>query len=180
MIFKSRNESSKKHMFMLNTAIISARVQSLASVTLVRASSVSRAAVFLCSYPRNQLLALFQVRTWARTDNLAQASHARLSETGRGSPRPSARTVAQAGGMDELKWDSTRNVNEELVKKGETSRSYFSGRDVIPWPLLVGAYDGVPSLGGEQLRGEQRYPPQVQASAESDQVIRIRMSRVVS
>ncbi|QCD78795.1 hypothetical protein DEO72_LG1g2431 [Vigna unguiculata] len=34
-------------------------------------------------------------------------------------------------------------------------------------------------LGGEQLGGEQRYPPQVQASVESDQVICIRMSRVV-
>jgi len=33
-------------------------------------------------------------------------------------------------------------------------------------------------LEGEQLGGEQRYPPQVQASAESDQTIRIRMSRV--
>ncbi|QCD89249.1 hypothetical protein DEO72_LG4g192 [Vigna unguiculata] len=32
-----------------------------------------------------------------RTDNLAQASQARLSETGRGSPRPSTRTVAQTG-----------------------------------------------------------------------------------
>jgi len=29
-----------------------------------------------------------------------------------------------------------------------------------------------------ELGGEQRYPPQVQASAESDQVICIRMSRV--
>jgi len=35
-------------------------------------------------------------------------------------------------------------------------------------------------VGGEQLGGEQRYPPQVQASAESDQVICIRMSRVES
>jgi len=32
----------------------------------------------------------------------------------------------------------------------------------------------------EQLGDEQRYPPQVRASAESDQVIRIRMSRVES
>jgi len=35
-------------------------------------------------------------------------------------------------------------------------------------------------LGDEQLRVEQRYPPQLQASAESDQVIRIQMSRVES
>ncbi|QCD82101.1 hypothetical protein DEO72_LG2g2434 [Vigna unguiculata] len=32
----------------------------------------------------------------------------------------------------------------------------------------------------EQLRVEQRYPPQVQASAESDRVVHIRMSRVES
>ncbi|QCE07002.1 hypothetical protein DEO72_LG9g2018 [Vigna unguiculata] len=36
------------------------------------------------------------------------------------------------------------------------------------------------NLEGEQLGGEQRYPPQVQASAESDPVIRIQMSRVES
>jgi len=41
---------------------------------------------------------LLQVRTRARADNLAQASQARLSETGRGSPKPSARAAAQAGG----------------------------------------------------------------------------------
>jgi len=34
----------------------------------------------------------------ARTGNLAQASPTRLSESGGGSPRPSARVVAQAGG----------------------------------------------------------------------------------
>jgi len=33
-------------------------------------------------------------------------------------------------------------------------------------------------LGGEQLGGEQRYSPQMQASVESDQTICIRMSRV--
>jgi len=34
----------------------------------------------------------------ARTGNLAQASQTLLSESGGGSPRPSARVVAQAGG----------------------------------------------------------------------------------
>jgi len=38
---------------------------------------------------------LLQVRTVARTDNLAQASLSRLSETGRDSPRSLARAVAQ-------------------------------------------------------------------------------------
>jgi len=33
---------------------------------------------------------------------------------------------------------------------------------------------------GEQLGGEQRYPPQVQASAESNQAICIWMSQVES
>jgi len=36
--------------------------------------------------------------TRARTGNLAQASQTRLSESGGGSPRPSARVVAQASG----------------------------------------------------------------------------------
>ncbi|QCE09709.1 hypothetical protein DEO72_LG10g931 [Vigna unguiculata] len=37
------------------------------------------------------------MRTGTRTDNLAQVSHASLSETGRGSPKSSAQAVAQAG-----------------------------------------------------------------------------------
>ncbi|QCD99672.1 hypothetical protein DEO72_LG7g956 [Vigna unguiculata] len=44
----------------------------------------------------------------------------------------------------------------------------WSGRNSMA--LLVGVHGGVPSLGGEQLGGKQRYPPQVQASAESDQL----------
>ena len=35
-----------------------------------------------------------------RPGNLAQASQTRLSESGGGSPRPSARAVAQAGGLE--------------------------------------------------------------------------------
>jgi len=38
-------------------------------------------------------------RTGARTDNLAQASQARLTETGKGLPKPFARDVAQVGGL---------------------------------------------------------------------------------
>jgi len=38
------------------------------------------------------------------------------------------------------KW-SVRNPLDSL---GETSGSYFSGRDVIPWPLLVGVHGGAP------------------------------------
>jgi len=47
------------------------------------------------------------------------------------------------------KW-SVRNPLESL---GEASRSCFSGRDVIPWPLLVGVYGGAPSvLSGKDSR----------------------------
>jgi len=40
------------------------------------------------------------------------------------------------------KW-SVRNPLESL---GEASGSCFSGRDVIPWPLLVGVHSGAPSV----------------------------------
>jgi len=38
---------------------------------------------------------------------------------------------------------SVRNSLESLC---EISGSYFSGRDVIPWPLLVGVHGGAPSI----------------------------------
>ncbi|QCD92812.1 hypothetical protein DEO72_LG5g881 [Vigna unguiculata] len=44
--------------------------------------------------------------------------------------------------------------------------------------MLGGEQLGGEQLEGEQLEGEQGNPPQVQASAESDQIICIRMSRV--
>ncbi|QCD93654.1 hypothetical protein DEO72_LG5g1730 [Vigna unguiculata] len=69
-----------------------------------------------------------------------------------------------------------------LFLDGETSGAtlQWSGRNSMapvsgcPWwcPICITRI--------EQLRDEQRYPPQVQASAESDQVIHIRMSRVES
>jgi len=40
------------------------------------------------------------------------------------------------------KW-SVRNPLESL---GGASGSCFNGRDVIPWPLLVGVYGGAPSV----------------------------------
>jgi len=40
------------------------------------------------------------------------------------------------------KW-SVRNPLESL---GGASGLCFSGRDVIPWPLLVGVYGGAPSV----------------------------------
>jgi len=38
------------------------------------------------------------------------------------------------------------SVRKPLESLGETSGSCFSGRDVIPWPLLVGVYGGSPSI----------------------------------
>jgi len=40
-------------------------------------------------------------------------------------------------------YESLRNSLEFL---GETSGSCFSGRDVIPWPLLVGVHGGAPFI----------------------------------
>ncbi|QCD95707.1 hypothetical protein DEO72_LG6g402 [Vigna unguiculata] len=60
----------------------------------------------------------------------------------------------------EYKWDVVTNVDTRVVLQWSERNS-------------------MALLGGEQLGGEQRYPPQVQASAESDQIICIRMSRVV-
>jgi len=38
------------------------------------------------------------------------------------------------------------SVHNPLESLGEASRSCFNGRDVVPWPLLVGAYGGAPSV----------------------------------
>jgi len=39
-----------------------------------------------------------------------------------------------------------KSVCNSLEFLGETSGSCFSGRDVIPWPLLVGVHGGAPSI----------------------------------
>ena len=38
------------------------------------------------------------------------------------------------------------SVHNPLESLGGASGSCFSGRDVIPWPLLVGVYGGAPSV----------------------------------
>jgi len=38
------------------------------------------------------------------------------------------------------------SVRKSLRSLGEILGSCFSGRDVIPWPLLVGVHGGVPSI----------------------------------
>ena len=37
-------------------------------------------------------------------------------------------------------------IRNPLGSLGETSGSCLSGRDVIPWPLLVGVHGGAPSV----------------------------------
>jgi len=39
-----------------------------------------------------------------------------------------------------------QSVHKSLRSLGGVSRSCFSGRDVIPWPLLVGVHGGAPSV----------------------------------
>ncbi|QCE11053.1 hypothetical protein DEO72_LG10g2286 [Vigna unguiculata] len=71
-------------------------------------------------------------------------------------------------------------VCNSLESLGETSgvALQWSGRNSMTLVSGCSWWCPISMLGGEQLGGEQRYPPQVQASAESDQTIRIRMSRV--
>ncbi|QCD89852.1 hypothetical protein DEO72_LG4g802 [Vigna unguiculata] len=115
---------------------------------------------------------------WARTDNLAQASQARLTETGKGLPKPFARDVAQVGGSRLGEGNSPereslsleRELGERMLRNSLGSLGEIL-RVVLQW-------SGRNSMA--PLEGEQRYPPQVQAPAESDQVICIRMSRVES
>jgi len=38
------------------------------------------------------------------------------------------------------------SVRKSLRSLGGISGSCFSGRDVIPWPLLVGVHGGAPSV----------------------------------
>jgi len=38
------------------------------------------------------------------------------------------------------------SVHKSLKSLREISVSCFSGRDVIPWPLLVGVHGGAPSI----------------------------------
>ena len=38
------------------------------------------------------------------------------------------------------------SVHNSLKSLGGISGSCFSGRDVIPWPLLVGVHGGAPSI----------------------------------
>ncbi|QCD93452.1 hypothetical protein DEO72_LG5g1528 [Vigna unguiculata] len=111
------------------------------------------------------------VRTVANTDSLAQASLTRPGEMCGGSPRVSCASGPpgdQSGGGLAL---------AGLSRLSEIPQPWRgAGRNSVVFLDVCCSW----MLGDEQLRFEQRYPPQVQAFAESDQVIRIRMSRVES
>ncbi|QCD94422.1 hypothetical protein DEO72_LG5g2506 [Vigna unguiculata] len=103
-----------------------------------------------------------------------QASRTRLSESNGGSPRPSTRVVAQTGGPDFLARDCLAQARRKGTRLSESPSRLSESPSRLsetPWPER---------RAWARLGGEQRYPPQVQASTESDQVIRIWMSRVVS
>ncbi|QCD78764.1 hypothetical protein DEO72_LG1g2400 [Vigna unguiculata] len=104
--------------------------------------------------PRRSSVSSFPV---ARPVNLAQASQSRLGEMKQGACN-SLGSLGDTSGVA-LQWS------------GRNSMAPASG---CSWwcPICITRI--------EQLRVEQGYPPQVQASAESDRVIRIRMSRVES
>ncbi|QCE07513.1 hypothetical protein DEO72_LG9g2533 [Vigna unguiculata] len=100
---------------------------------------------------------LFQVRTVADTDRLAQASLTRPGEMCRGSPRAfcaSGRSGDQGGRG--LVWARLSRLSETPQPERGAGRgsAVIEYLFVLEWSVLVGV--------------EQRYPPQVQASAESD------------
>ena len=45
-----------------------------------------------------------------------------------------------------IEYDWSVSVRNSLESLGEISGSCFSGRDIIPWPLLVGVHGGAPSI----------------------------------
>ncbi|QCD96437.1 hypothetical protein DEO72_LG6g1140 [Vigna unguiculata] len=115
-----------------------------------------------------------------RPANLAQATQSRLGEMNRDSPRPhyAKDPVLVPGPSFE---PSPRRRGFALARTSRLSETLQPERGAERDNALFGCLVVLGCLlGGEQLGGEQRYPPQVQASAESDQAIRIRMSRVES
>ncbi|QCE06322.1 hypothetical protein DEO72_LG9g1333 [Vigna unguiculata] len=117
--------------------------------------------------------------TMARSDTLAQASLSRLGETCRN--RSGLHSSSRSGESSCFE-RGTISLRRETLAQG-LSRSGEKGspkRAMQKPPSVHVTISPKRELGGEQLGGEQRYPPQVRASAESDLVICIRMSRVES
>ncbi|QCE00283.1 hypothetical protein DEO72_LG7g1573 [Vigna unguiculata] len=125
---------------------------------------------FRC-WRRTPLLALFQVRegeTRARTGNLAQTSRIRLGEPDEGSPKPHC-VKGRPGDPFELLsegMDSKYDAYEELISG--RANSLGSPGETSEVALQWSGRNSMAPLRDEQLRVEQGYPPQVQASAESD------------
>ncbi|QCE15550.1 hypothetical protein DEO72_LG11g2561 [Vigna unguiculata] len=98
----------------------------------------------------------FVWKTVARPANLAQASQSRLGEMSRGSPKPyyaRGRLGDPLIIFERASISSKREVHNSLGSLGETS-------------MVALQWSGRNSMA--PLGGEQRYPPQVQASVESD------------
>ncbi|QCE03698.1 hypothetical protein DEO72_LG8g1723 [Vigna unguiculata] len=110
----------------------------------------------------------FQVKTVAGTDKLAQASWSCLGEINRGSPKPFFH-----------EWSPRRPtviLSERASRPGERVHNSLGS---LGEPFRVALqWSGRNSMA--PVSGCPWYPPQVRASAESDQVICIRMSRVES
>ncbi|QCE14879.1 hypothetical protein DEO72_LG11g1885 [Vigna unguiculata] len=82
----------------------------------------------------------------ARPANLAQASQSPLGEMDKDSPKPYYAKGRPSDQLIILSERVSRTVCNSLESLGETSGLRFSGRDVIPWPLLVGVHGGAPSV----------------------------------
>ncbi|QCE12298.1 hypothetical protein DEO72_LG10g3540 [Vigna unguiculata] len=160
-----------------NRLFTSARVPTFIRFTF----HLSHSSAHLASRVLELLCPLFQCRSPVQTHFQARGVSPKRDPASASAPFSSPRlgeggarlgeTISPERGAGR---DSARHDNDMIG--GETFRDalQWSGRNSMA--LLVGVYGGASSLRIEQLEVEQRYPPQVQASAESDQVIRIWMS----
>ncbi|QCD78057.1 hypothetical protein DEO72_LG1g1686 [Vigna unguiculata] len=101
----------------------------------------------------------------ARPVNLTQASQSRLGETNGDSPKP---VCAKGRPGDPIKF-----LSEQTSRPGERGETFrvalqWSGRNSMAHVSGCPWWCSICITRSEQLGGEQRYPPQVQASAESD------------
>ncbi|QCD88163.1 hypothetical protein DEO72_LG3g2705 [Vigna unguiculata] len=108
--------------------------------------------------------------TRARTDNLAQASleEARPNLFREKSPRRPAHYFERVNHSPRRRGTRlSETVSPERGAGRDRMRPYTHGEVVING---MDSTCDTNELGGEQLGSEQRYPPQVQASAKSDQI----------
>ncbi|QCD86148.1 hypothetical protein DEO72_LG3g669 [Vigna unguiculata] len=83
-----------------------------------------------------------------------------------------ARDLTFGRGVGSLRRGRTRLMHNSLGSLGEILRVVlqWSGRNFMAPDSGCSWWSPIYITWGEQLGGEQRYPPQVQASAESDQL----------